>query len=337
MDTKNTTERVAEQYLDRREVPRFEVDESAALLHIASGTRYTCRILDLSLGGCRMCLDQKQSLRESARVELTFKVNGILFRFPGVTKWTDGRSMIGIEFAAMSSRRKDELAEIISEIAAEIAANAARQAAEEKAAKEREAAEEEDRLQQEKRRLMQDLELSKEQSEKQDEQEQAEDETLRKLAEKENQRRRAEREALQLAAQFRSAAAVPLVPQRVEPEAAPASPDNSAPKERRAAVRHDVDTVAVIHLINIASKLTGRIVDLSLGGCRIRTDGRFPVGIYTRVETEFHLEGIPFRLGGVVQAIYDGNKVGVRFLDMSPRKREQLEQLIAEFGESHSS
>jgi len=56
------------------------------------------------------------------------------------------------------------------------------------------------------------------------------------------------------------------------------------------------------------------------------------VGIYTRVETEFRLQGLPFRLSGVVQALHDQQKqvVGIRFLDMSVRKREQVEQLIKE-------
>ncbi len=76
--------------------------------------------------------------------------------------------------------------------------------------------------------------------------------------------------------------------------------------------------------------MQGRILDLSLSGCRIRTDERFPVGIYTRVETEFHLQGLPFRLGGVIQAIHNRNTVGIRFLDLSERKREQVLDLIDE-------
>jgi hypothetical protein len=71
-------------------------------------------------------------------------------------------------------------------------------------------------------------------------------------------------------------------------------------------------------------------MDISIAGCRIRCDERFPVGIYTRIETEFRIEGLPFRFGGVVQAIHDRHTVGIRFLDMSPRKREQVEQLIEE-------
>jgi hypothetical protein len=111
------------------------------------------------------------------------------------------------------------------------------------------------------------------------------------------------------------------------PQAMPASCD------RREASREEVDTSAVIFLIKIASKLQGRILDLSLGGCRIRTDERFPVGIFTRAETEFRLEGLPFRLGGVIQVIHDRHTVGIRFLDMSSRKREQVEQLMEDIRE----
>ena len=113
------------------------------------------------------------------------------------------------------------------------------------------------------------------------------------------------------------------------------NPSQATPtgRDRRVASREAVDTTAVIFLVKIASRLPGRILDLSLGGCRIRTDERFPVGIYTRVETEFRLEGLPFRLGGVIQVIHDRHTVGIRFLDMSIRKREQVEQLMEEIRE----
>ncbi len=114
-----------------------------------------------------------------------------------------------------------------------------------------------------------------------------------------------------------------------------ASPSQATPagRDRREASREEVDTSAVIFLVKIASRLRGRILDLSLSGCRIRTDERFPVGIYTRVETEFQLEGLPFRLAGVIQAIHDKRTVGIRFLDMSSRKREHVEELIEDIRE----
>lgn len=110
-------------------------------------------------------------------------------------------------------------------------------------------------------------------------------------------------------------------------------PANPPPPERRTHSRLLVDDTSTIILIKIGSRLVGRIIDISIGGCRIRCDQRFPVGVYTRVETEFRIEGLPFRLGGVGQAIHDRHTVGIRFLDMSSRKREQLEQLIEEIKE----
>jgi hypothetical protein len=88
--------------------------------------------------------------------------------------------------------------------------------------------------------------------------------------------------------------------------------------ERRNHSRHSVDDSAAIILFKIASRLAGRIIDLSLSGCRIQCHNRFPVGIYTPVEAEFRVDGISFRLGGVVQVIHDRRTVGIRFLDMSP-------------------
>jgi hypothetical protein len=114
------------------------------------------------------------------------------------------------------------------------------------------------------------------------------------------------------------------------PEFIPLPARKPAGRERRQQSRHEVDTSATILLVNIGSTLKGRIQDLSITGCRIRTDEHFPVGIYTRVETEFRLEGLPFRLGGVIQSIHDRNNVGVRFLDLSERKRKQVLELIDE-------
>lgn len=111
---------------------------------------------------------------------------------------------------------------------------------------------------------------------------------------------------------------------------APSLTGSSPSAERRTHSRHAVDTTANLILVRTGSRLPGRIVDLSIGGCRIFCDQRFLVGIFTRIEAEFRIEGITFRLGGVVQGIYDRHTIGIRFLDVSPRKREQVEQLIEE-------
>jgi len=104
-------------------------------------------------------------------------------------------------------------------------------------------------------------------------------------------------------------------------------------RDRRAKPRNEVDAEATILLVNVGAGLRGRILDLSLNGCQIRTEENFPVGIYTRIETEFRLEGLTFRLGGVIQAIHDCKTVGIRFLDVSLRKRQQVQELIDELAE----
>jgi hypothetical protein len=104
-------------------------------------------------------------------------------------------------------------------------------------------------------------------------------------------------------------------------------------RERRAFPRHIVEGRADIVLVKGGLALRGNIMNLSLSGCRIRCDERFKVGIYTRVEIEFYLEGMAFLLAGVLQAIHSPYEVGIRFLDLSPRKLKQVQQLICELEE----
>lgn len=117
-------------------------------------------------------------------------------------------------------------------------------------------------------------------------------------------------------------------PQRTSNEATGSGAD------RRQHPRHDVDTRAVLYLVEVGARLPGTVLNISMGGCLIRTDNPFPTGVYRRIEVEFALQGMPLRLGGVTQGIYDRRRVGVRFLDVSDRKRGQLAELIREVAES---
>jgi hypothetical protein len=240
-------------------------------------------------------------------VEVTFRARGLAFRFSGLTRWTDSQHMVGIRFMDVPLRRREELVEALYEVAAENAAKAAQKAAEKQAAEERAAAREA---------------------------------AAALFAQQEEEK--AQRQTSVLTpdpAVVAQAGAFPEVlpgaaePQQIEAQAASSLHTKPNKRDRREALREEVDTSAVIDLIKSASKLRGRILDLSLGGCRIRTDEPFPVGIYTRVETEFRLDGQPFLLGGVVQAIHDRHTVGIRFLDMSSRKREQVEWLMEDIRE----
>jgi len=340
MEAEQSKEVMPDAQSNLRSVPRFDVNESAVLTLVSHGSRCQCRILDLSLGGCRLHTDDKMVMGVSTRVEVNFKVNGIVLRFPGVVQWSDGRHQVGIRFAEMSSRRRDELAEILCEVNEEKVAREAKESAAEVAAAEQVTAEKvaQDLLwEQQAQRVREDQESREKLSALEEIRSKADEEIHRKLGEQEEHRKKKEREALLLSARFRSAVATPL-PVNPVPVSTPVAPiAKTGPWERRTQTRHEVDTAAVIQLININSKQTGRILDLSMGGCRIKTDARFPVGIYRRAEAEFYLEGLPFRLGGVIQDIQNGNMVGIRFLDLSARKKEQLEQLIREIETSEES
>ncbi len=307
---------------NRRVAPRYGVDEDARLLLVEHGSTVSCRIVDISLSGCRLRTKERFTAGSMVSVEVAFKVRGLAFRFSGTTQWTDGRHLVGIRFAGVSARRREDLIEALSEVEAENAAKAAQQAAEMQAAAEDAAA-----------ALF--LEQSAPQAPRQ-----TPDAKPANMAQPDakkinpEEERGSQRRILVAAMEDGSfnprVKPQPVKPQNTETEAASPSQAKIVPRERRVQAREEVDTTAAIFLINIASRLQGRILDLSLGGCRIRTDERFPVGIYTRVETEFRIEGLPFRLGGVVQAIHDRYTVGIRFLDMSNRKSEQVAQLIEE-------
>ena len=301
METQEKAEELAIQQPERRAHPRQAVDENATLLLLSQDSRVPCRIIELSLEGCRLRTGERFLASNQIRVEVAFTINGIAFRFSGVTQWTDNQHVVGIRLLNVTSRRRDELAEVLCEVEADHAAKAEKKAAEKLA---------------------------------------AEAQPPEKAAPEQVQRQAVRQTGIHAVVaqpaptpQFRPASQPAPSPQQAasQPAARPAK------RERRAQSRHEVDTSAVIFLINVGSALHGRILDLSLGGCRIRADERFPVGIYTRVETEFRLEGLPFRLGGVIQAIHDRQLVGIRFLDMSGRKRAQVEQLIEEMEASRKA
>jgi c-di-GMP-binding flagellar brake protein YcgR len=104
--------------------------------------------------------------------------------------------------------------------------------------------------------------------------------------------------------------------------------------ERRKEPRLKVDATAVLHLLDLAIRLRGRILDLSMSGCQFRTEDCYSLGIYRRVEIEFNVEGMPFRLSGVTQSIHTKTSIGVRFLDVSDRKRQQLADIVSELQET---
>ncbi len=286
---------------DRRSLPRFTVDEDATLVMVSAGATIGGRMFEISRDGCRVRTAGRYPVAAPAGIEVIFKVNGIAFRLGGVIEWIEHQQVAGIRFGAMAPRRREALEDLLAELDAEEQARAAAQAS----------ADETGALPKEVARSAASANQRVDPAPAKD--------PIRASP--------AERRSIEPAEPT-------LMTNQLTPAAPALRPAPASKRERRQEVRHAVDTRATVFLIDVRAQISGRILDLSMSGCRIRTDERFPVGIYRRVETEFKADGLPFRLAGVVQALHDRFTVGIRFLDLSPRKREQLAQLMEEIAAS---
>lgn len=268
---------------------RFPVDEDSVLLLVAHGMPVKARVVDLSLSGCRVHAYDRFSSKAGRAIEITFKTNGIDFRFNGVVQWSDENNDLGIRFVNMADRRKKDLADVIEEMSAAAAARAS---------------------------ALNNM-LPQQQAVSGGAEEARENQPLDDGAE----------HGGKLAVEAQShpqAAADP-------PIAAPASPCQLRGQPRPALHRF-----ATIILVKDGSRFRGRILHLSLNDCRIRTDERIPVGIYSRVDTEFQLRGFLFRLSGIIETMQDRYSAGIHFLDLSEHKRRQVLELMGELEEIHS-
>lgn len=108
-------------------------------------------------------------------------------------------------------------------------------------------------------------------------------------------------------------------------------------RERRAHPRLPVALIAAIYLVQCSIRYNGEVENLSLGGCLLRMERRTPLSLFTRVEVSFFHQGMPFRVAGVIQVLHGSERVGIRFLDISPRTGAKLAELMAELEDAQNS
>ena len=294
--------------LERRAYPRHAVDCAVVVAPINGAALISGMMVDLSLGGCRMIAEHRYNPGILVRVELQFQLQGIVFRIVGVTVGSRGAKSFSIRFLDMPTRRRDELAEVLAEVAALPAAKAASEIA-----------------------VAPTVETGAALRSNPEPNLKLIPARVPEVAPFSN--KSGSSESGRVAGDETPTVDGPV--SSLDVAIAPTAP--ASPMDRRSHRRHAVDTSAKLLLLNTGICMPGRILNLSQGGCRLETEERFTVGIYVRVETEFYLHGLPFRLAGVSQAVLDKNAVGVRFLDMSERKRSQLTELIAEIDEAEDA
>lgn len=104
-------------------------------------------------------------------------------------------------------------------------------------------------------------------------------------------------------------------------------------KERRQHRRFCCEAAATLRLIKPAIEFKGNVRDLSLTGCSIELDQRFPVGLNARVEILFQVNGLPLLIHGVSRCIHSPKLIGIEFRDVSPRRQASIGEIIAELNE----
>ena len=221
-----------------------------------------CRLIDISLGGCRVRTERRFAAGALARVDVVLELHGITQRIAGMTQWTGKENQVGIQFLHASALAKNQFAALLTGLIDEVAAEAVKEAAKEAVAS--------------------------------------------------------------------PGAAIAAAAARVALANSTQAASPAKVAEAEAVESGLKESQAVIRLLKDGSEMAGDVVDLSLEGCTLRMVRPFNLGIYVRVEVSFHVRGLMFRLAGVSQEILDKCTVGFRFLDVSRRKREELEQVIEE-------
>jgi hypothetical protein len=109
------------------------------------------------------------------------------------------------------------------------------------------------------------------------------------------------------------------------------------PSNRRNSPRYAIEGFASLLLVEHGSSIACNILDLSMGGCQLRTQDRFPAGIGVLVEVSFKVHGIILRFRGKVQWKAGDCLFGIRFSEMTPRRREDLAGVLGEVEEDSAA
>jgi c-di-GMP-binding flagellar brake protein YcgR len=100
----------------KRRHPRLECSGSARLYLLGEGLELPGRILDLSVEGCLVVLEEPMVLHADTVVELSFSVKQLPFRVRAQVKVKRSETTIGFQFLEISRRARGQLGELIEEL-----------------------------------------------------------------------------------------------------------------------------------------------------------------------------------------------------------------------------
>lgn len=103
-----------------------------------------------------------------------------------------------------------------------------------------------------------------------------------------------------------------------------------APRRGRVHPRLKCKGIARFRSLPHGRFIDGALADLSLRGCCIESDSPPQLAPDSPVEVILKVKGTALRLGGIVRHRTRQTRTGIQFLDVSPRKKEQIEELMEE-------
>ena len=77
-----------------------------------------------------------------------------------------------------------------------------------------------------------------------------------------------------------------------------------------------------------AKEQTGTVVDVSLGGCRIRTENPVLTGVHVALRVDFPGEQEPVRIDRAAVRWSAGEEFGVYFVTMAKPEHERLKRIL---------
>ncbi len=101
-------------------------------------------------------------------------------------------------------------------------------------------------------------------------------------------------------------------------------------REQRKHERFDCEGRAEIHLYGIGQSCRARIENLSLRGCKLVLRQRPRFNLQTLFELTFTVHELSFRVRGRVTEVRGAKCIGVEFVDLRPRLKRYLQDLIEE-------
>lgn len=91
--------------------------------------------------------------------------------------------------------------------------------------------------------------------------------------------------------------------------------------------------IADVRVLPNGEKETGAILNVSKRGCCFLADEAVRGIEGSSIEVHFKVRGIDLRLGGIIRHIHKRRRAGIEFVQLTERKRDQIDELIAELYE----